>query len=111
MRLALAGGKFSLRELLPDESVSRVYVNFPCPWPKARHAQRRLVDQEFAQTLSAVLAQEGLFIPVTDVLPHAEGATARLAGGTVPGHRPGGPRGAGPGTGYEQKWRNQGRTI
>jgi len=74
VRLALLDGKFGLRELFQDGSVAQVYVNFPCPWPKSRHAQRRLVDEGFAQTLAAVLAQKGEFHLVTDALWYAQEA-------------------------------------
>jgi len=111
VRLALLDGKFALRELFLDRSVHRVYVNFPCPWPKSRHAQRRLVDGSFAQILSAVLAENGEFSLVTDALWYAEEAKDHLsrAGFTVDGPEllPEG----WPGTRYERKWRSRGLSI
>ncbi|MCR4392478.1 MAG: tRNA (guanosine(46)-N7)-methyltransferase TrmB [Candidatus Acetothermia bacterium] len=112
VRLALVDGQFALRELFPDESVARVYVHFPCPWPKARHAERRLVGPGFGQTLAAVLAPDGLFILTTDVLWYAEDAAACLAEANP--FRVTGPQPLveeGPGTRYERKWRGQGRAI
>ncbi|MCS7240381.1 MAG: tRNA (guanosine(46)-N7)-methyltransferase TrmB, partial [Candidatus Bipolaricaulota bacterium] len=111
VRLALLDGKFGLRELFPDQSVSRVYVNFPCPWPKSRHAARRLVDQGFAQTLAAVLAPEGEFHLVTDARWYADeaGEHLRLAGLAVEG--PDLLQAQGPGTRYERKWRAHGLSI
>ena len=32
---------------LPDGSLDRLFILFPDPWPKARHAKRRLVNREF----------------------------------------------------------------
>lgn len=111
VRLALLDGKFGLRELFPDGSVHRVYVNFPCPWPKSRHAHRRLVDEHFAQILSAVLAKDGEFSLVTDALWYAEEAKDRLrrAGLVVRGPEPL-PEGR-PGTRYERKWRSRGLSV
>lgn len=67
VRVARADGRFVLRELFDDNSVERVVVNFPCPWPKKRHSKRRLTREDFAETLAAVLEQEGVFELATDV--------------------------------------------
>ncbi len=32
---------------LPDTCLDRLFILFPDPWPKARHAKRRLVNREF----------------------------------------------------------------
>jgi len=111
VRLALVDGRFALRELFPDESVSRVYVHFPCPWPKTRHAARRVMDEDFARTLATVLAPDGSLEITTDVLEYAQDAGEHLASR---GFRVGGPNRvplSGPGTRYEAKWRTQGREI
>jgi tRNA (guanine-N7-)-methyltransferase len=111
VRLALADGRFALRELFPDESVDRVYVHFPCPWPKTRHAARRVMDADLSRTLSAVLAPGGTFELTTDVLGYAQDAAEHLArrGFRVRGPLPVGV--SGPGTRYEAKWRTLGREI
>lgn len=110
VRLIILEGEFGLRELFPDGSVERVYVNFPCPWPKSRHAHRRLVDEEFARILSAILAPSGEFHLVTDARWYAEEAQAKLAqaGLIVEGPEP---LEAGPQTRYERKWRAQGLSV
>lgn len=110
VRLVLLDGKFGLRELFADGSVAKVFVNFPCPWPKARHAERRLVDEAFAQTLAAVLEPGGTFHLVTDALWYAEEAARKLTGAglSVAGPEP---LSDGPGTRYERKWRSRGLAI
>ena len=111
VRLALADGRFALRELFADESVARVFVHFPCPWPKRSHAERRVVDADFARTLATVLAPGGRFDLTTDVLLYAQDAGRHLA---QAGFRVSGPEGlasSGPGSRYEAKWRRQGRPI
>lgn len=111
VRLALADGRFALRELFPDERVSRVYVHFPCPWPKRSHADRRVMDDDFARTLATVLAPGGMFELTTDVLVYAKDAAGDLA---EAGFRITGPEAlvsSGPGSRYEAKWRRQGREI
>jgi tRNA (guanine-N7-)-methyltransferase len=57
---------FCLRELFPDNSVNQVVMNFPDPWPKKRHRERRMLKPSFIQTLGAVLAKGGIFELVTD---------------------------------------------
>lgn len=111
VRLALADGRFALRELFADEAVARVYVHFPCPWPKRSHAERRVMDEDFARTLATILASGGQFELTTDVLLYAEDAADNLqaAGFHVPG--PVEVTGVGPGSRYETKWRREGRRI
>lgn len=110
-RLMLLDGKFGLRELFQDQSVRRVHVNFPCPWPKSRHKRRRLVDEGFAQTLSAVLAPLGEFHLVTDARWYGEEAAAVLCGAGLKVAGPEPLLGEGPGTRYERKWRSRGLFI
>lgn len=67
IRVALTDGKFALREFFKDNSVEEVYTNFPCPWPKKSHQEKRFTSQDFAETLGAVLNFGGTFQLVTDV--------------------------------------------
>ena len=39
--------------------VSRIYLNFSDPWPKARHARRRLTSSEFFTEYDKVLTSDG----------------------------------------------------
>jgi len=111
VRMVRLDGRFGLRELFPDASVRRVIVNFPCPWPKARHAERRLVNEEFARTLAAVLEPGGAFELTTDALFFAEEARGNLeATGCFDVQGPREIQGE-PRTRYERKWRSQGRAI
>lgn len=54
-----------LREL-PPASVARIYLLFNDPWPKRRHAVRRLVQREFAELLRTRLEQDGRLFFATD---------------------------------------------
>ena len=58
--------RFALRECWPEESVKHVMMNFPDPWPKDRHKNRRLIDDDFADILAGVLAPAGQYELVTD---------------------------------------------
>ncbi|MCD6551399.1 tRNA (guanosine(46)-N7)-methyltransferase TrmB [Thermotoga sp.] len=66
VKLVKVDGRFGLRELFPDNSVEKVYVNFPCPWPKKKHENRRITSHDFMQTLSAVLEMDGTLEFATD---------------------------------------------
>ncbi len=49
----------------PDE-LSRIYLNFSDPWPKDRHAKRRLTSKEFFKRYDGCLKKEGEVIFKTD---------------------------------------------
>ena len=55
-----------LPEYLPEESVDRIYLNFSDPWPKDRHARRRLESREFLQIFSKFLKKGGIIEFKTD---------------------------------------------
>jgi tRNA (guanine-N7-)-methyltransferase len=42
-------------ERLPDASLSRVFILYPDPWPKARHHKRRLVSTPFLNELARLM--------------------------------------------------------
>ena len=58
---------------LPDvfeaEEVEKIYLNFSDPWPKARHARRRLTSTVFFAQYEKVLAKEGVVEFKTDNRP------------------------------------------
>lgn len=57
-------------EYLPDVfapgEVQRIYLNFSDPWPKDRHAKRRLTSRQFLNRYDQFLAPEGQVIFKTD---------------------------------------------
>ncbi len=44
-----------LPEIFEKGEVQRIYLNFSDPWPKARHAKRRLTSREFLARYSQIL--------------------------------------------------------
>lgn len=44
----------------------RVYLNFPDPWPKKRHAHRRIFTNDFLERVHSVLKDTHNFYVVTD---------------------------------------------
>ena len=49
----------------PSE-VDRIYLNFSDPWPKDRHAKRRLPSRQFLERYDKILAKEGVVEFKTD---------------------------------------------
>lgn len=52
----LRGDARALIDALPAESLARVFILFPDPWPKTRHHKRRLIQRETLTRLATVMA-------------------------------------------------------
>ena len=48
-----------LEELFAPGEIERIYLNFSDPWPKTRHAKRRLTHRSFLQQYAVILQQDG----------------------------------------------------
>lgn len=48
-----------LAEIFAPGEVERIYLNFSDPWPKDRHAKRRLTSPEFMKVYDQVLTNDG----------------------------------------------------
>ena len=65
--LAVQGeGTAALALWLPEQSVSTIHVSFPDPWPKRRHASRRLVTKDFLEATARTLCRSGVLRLMTD---------------------------------------------
>lgn len=56
-----------LFDVLPDGCVSKVFLNYPDPWPKARHHRRRFVTPGYLHPLARITAQGAEFRVATDI--------------------------------------------
>ena len=56
-----------LLDWLPDNSISRIDLLYPDPWPKKRHWKRRFVNQENLSRFSRILKPGGLFRFASDI--------------------------------------------
>ncbi len=56
-----------LFDVLPDGSLSKVFLNYPDPWPKARHHRRRFVTPGYLSALARVCAPGAEFRVATDI--------------------------------------------
>ena len=61
------GDARDLFDVIPDASLSRVYLLYPDPWPKARHHRRRFVNPEFIDPLSAKMKPGTQLHVATDI--------------------------------------------
>jgi len=57
---------YAVEQLLPPNSVATFYIMFPDPWPKRRHAPRRLVTESFLLSLHRALRPCGTIRIATD---------------------------------------------
>ncbi|MDO4275131.1 MAG: tRNA (guanosine(46)-N7)-methyltransferase TrmB [Eubacteriales bacterium] len=48
-----------LPEIFVKGEVDKIYLNFSDPWPKARHAKRRLTSRQFLERYDKILAEKG----------------------------------------------------
>lgn len=55
-----------LTELFDKEEIARIYLNFSDPWPKDRHAKRRLTSRQFLSKYDQCLKKNGEVIFKTD---------------------------------------------
>lgn len=56
----------TLSEVFAPGEVDRIYLNFSDPWPKKRHARRRLTSTQFFQCYDQVLKADGVVEFKTD---------------------------------------------
>ncbi|MBQ7263971.1 MAG: tRNA (guanosine(46)-N7)-methyltransferase TrmB [Synergistaceae bacterium] len=112
LRLIRADARVRMRELFRDEQLDKVFMNFPCPWPKARHAARRVTARDFVDGLAAVLKIGGTFELVTDDAAYADEVRASLGAWptlSLEGDETGLARDVT--TKYERKWLAEGKDI
>ena len=110
VRVAEGDGLVVLRDMLPAGGLDEVRVWFPDPWPKGRHAKRRLVTPAFADLVARRLRPGGRLHLATDWAAYAQQMRAVVAASpaydvVVDGPRPP----ARPVTRFEQQGLDAGR--
>ena len=65
-RLVHAPAEFLLERVLPAESISECWINFPDPWPKKRHHKRRLIRPDVVEQLARALRPGAILHLATD---------------------------------------------
>ncbi|MBI2790662.1 MAG: tRNA (guanosine(46)-N7)-methyltransferase TrmB [Gammaproteobacteria bacterium] len=63
---------------IPDESIDKVLLLFPDPWPKKKHHKRRILQPSFATKIAQKLKKGGQFHLATDWQDYADQMLAVL---------------------------------
>ena len=100
---------------VPENVLHAIYVNFPDPWPKLKHANRKLFSQSLLSKIETSIQPGGRFHLVSDVESYVVDVTQKLDSqskmksietpvitDTPVGY---------PTSSFEEKWRQQGRKI
>ena len=56
----------NIEEVFDKDEVDRIYLNFSDPWPKDRHAKRRLTSKQFFERYDGILKKDGIVEFKTD---------------------------------------------
>jgi tRNA (guanine-N7-)-methyltransferase len=112
VRLVRTTAEDLLFRLLVGASVGRIFVLFPDPWPKKRHHKRRLIKPDVVAAMHSALIPGGRLLVKTDHEGYAEAISEVLAGAVGFSVLDAEEAYAGlPETGFERKYRQQGRPI
>lgn len=100
----------------PAGSIADVYINFPDPWPKLRHAKNRIIQTPFLDEMHRILPGGKAVTFVTDDPDYSEWTINKFAAhpGFVSAYPPPyyGTECADYGSSYfEQLWRDKGKVI
>ena len=79
VRLVQADARLLLQALCAPATLSSVYINFPDPWPKARHQHRRLISQSFLHLAATRLTIAAHLDIATDHVEYAAAIAQCLA--------------------------------
>jgi tRNA (guanine-N7-)-methyltransferase len=64
---------------IPDNSLERVFVLYPDPWPKLRHNKRRIISKENIAEFSRMLKVGGVLRIATDIFDYYDWAKEKTA--------------------------------
>ena len=71
-----------LQQSIPNNSLDKILIFFPDPWPKKRHHKRRLIQTKFIQLIQNKLKPAGILHIATDWENYAEHITTVLKNST-----------------------------
>ena len=99
-----------LQHQIPDNSLAGVQLFFPDPWHKKRHHKRRIVQQQFLDTIYSKLMHNAILHMATDWQDYAEHMQQQMAATdnfTLISHD----RGERPRTKFEQRGLDLGHSV
>ncbi len=109
--LTRISAEFLIRNALFEQSIQRLYLNFPDPWFKEKHQEHRFVRAETFELLSSRFAQNGELWLTTDHPPYAEFALEQAASTGLFDVLSTEPPAAALQTKYAMRWQQQGLSI
>lgn len=109
VRFARLDGKAFVLSRVPEGSLAAIHVFFPDPWPKKRHAKRRLFSPDFVRAAALALVPGGVLRVATDAPPYFETIREVLDAEPGLGRVSGSETGWSSGTDYERKYEKEGR--
>lgn len=71
-RVIFGRGETLLHHMLTPASLREVHVNYPDPWFKSRHAERRLIQRDTVDAITSRLQVGGRLYLATDIRAYAE---------------------------------------
>lgn len=72
------GDARDLLDVLPDDSLDKMFLLYPDPWPKLRHHRRRFVTPEHLDPLAAKLKSGHEFRVATDIVDYVRQTLAEV---------------------------------
>ena len=72
VRVVYGDARNKLSALFTDKELETIYVNFPDPWPKKRHLNRRLINPKFVNLIVQKLGSDGHIYLSTDSESYAQ---------------------------------------
>jgi len=67
-----------LLEKIPNNSIDKIFILFPDPWPKNRQIKKRIISESFLQLIQSKLKDGGTLFFASDILDYVEW-TCKLA--------------------------------
>jgi len=111
VRFARLDGKAFVLARVPAASLAALHVFFPDPWPKKRHAKRRLFTPDFVRAAALALSAGGVLRIATDNLPYFGAIREALDVEPLLEKVAGSETGWSAGTDYERKYEKEGRPV
>ena len=78
IRVIYGNGLLALWALFRPETIDRLYINFPDPWPKKKHHHRRMINDRFLSLLASRMPAGGRLDIATDHKEYAAWISAHL---------------------------------
>ncbi len=72
LKILLFQAEYALNRFFEEETIQDFFIQFPDPWPKKRHAKRRIFQKEFITLLQSKLVSKGGLFIATDVKDMAD---------------------------------------